>query len=72
MTLTLQERAGEADGSLILIFDSETFDLRQWTVTDAQGLDTSIALSEMADAGPFQETTFRINEIGTLEVRPGN
>lgn len=25
VTLTLQERAGEADGSLILIFDSETF-----------------------------------------------
>lgn len=71
VTVTLQERSGEAAGSLVLIFDSETFDLRQWTVTDAQGLDTSIALSEMAVAGPFESKTFRINEIGTIEVAPG-
>lgn len=69
VTVTLQERAGEAEGSLILIFDSETYDLRQWTVTDAQGLDTSIALSDLAASGPFESKTFRINEIGTFEVK---
>ncbi|MCC0050705.1 MAG: outer-membrane lipoprotein carrier protein LolA [Rhodobiaceae bacterium] len=72
VTVTLQERAGEAEGSLILIFDSETFDLRQWTVTDAQGLDTSIALSDLAASGPFERKTFRINELGTIEVNQGN
>ena len=72
VTVTLQERSGEADGSLILIFDSETFDLRQWTVTDAQGLDTSIALSNLAASGPFERATFRINEIGTIKVQQGN
>ncbi|MCC0016070.1 MAG: outer-membrane lipoprotein carrier protein LolA [Rhodobiaceae bacterium] len=71
VTVTLQERSGEAEGSLVLIFDSVTFDLRQWTVTDAQGLDTSVALSEIAAAGPFESKTFRINEIGTIEVQPG-
>lgn len=72
VTVTLQERAGEAEGSLILIFDSETFDLRQWTVTDAQGYDTSIALSDLANAGPFESKTFRINELGTIKVQRGN
>jgi outer membrane lipoprotein-sorting protein len=32
------------DGKLTLMFDKTTLELRQWIVTDAQGLDTSIAI----------------------------
>lgn len=71
VTVTLQARSADTEGSLVLIFDSVTYDLRQWTVTDAQGLDTSIALSDVAAAGPFANKTFRINEIGTFEVGTG-
>ncbi|MFN0265103.1 LolA family protein [Tepidamorphus sp. 3E244] len=71
VTVTLQEKAGEADGSLVLIFDSQTYDLRQWTVTDAQGLDTSVALSNIATSQDLDSKIFRVNELGTFEVNQG-
>lgn len=44
ITMVLEEDSGEAIGSLTLMFDTATLELRQWVVTDAQGLDTSVAL----------------------------
>ncbi len=44
VTLVLEESRGEAIGSLTMMFDTTTLALRQWIVTDAQGLDTTIAL----------------------------
>ncbi|MEM6665752.1 MAG: outer-membrane lipoprotein carrier protein LolA [Pseudomonadota bacterium] len=44
ITVIVEESAGESVGRLALMFDGATYDLRQWVVTDAQGLDTSVAL----------------------------
>lgn len=44
VTLVLEESAGEAVGRLTMLFDTATLELRQWIVTDAQGLDTSVSL----------------------------
>src|SRR5690606_29243884 len=38
---------------ILLVFatqDQKTFELKQWTITDAQGLDTTIAVSELDTA----------------------
>ena len=37
-------RSALVDGKLTLIFDRKTYELRQWIVTDAQGLNTSVAI----------------------------
>ena len=44
VTLVLEESRGDAVGSLTMMFDTATLELRQWIVTDAQGLDTSVSL----------------------------
>ena len=36
--------AAQADGSILLIFDDQTAALRQWSVTDAQGITTLVTL----------------------------
>jgi outer membrane lipoprotein-sorting protein len=44
LLITLADRAGEAPGQITLIFDQPNMQLRQWVVTDAQGLQTTVAL----------------------------
>src|SRR5690606_13721471 len=44
LLITLADRSGEAPGQITLIFDQPTLQLRQWVVTDAQGLQTTVAL----------------------------
>ncbi len=44
LLVTLADRSGEAPGQITLIFDQPRMQLRQWVVTDAQGLQTTVAL----------------------------
>jgi outer membrane lipoprotein-sorting protein len=44
ITVTIVEKGAFAPGTLTLIFDRKTYELRQWQVTDAQGLTTSVAI----------------------------
>jgi len=44
ISLEIEEKGALVKGKLTLIFDSKTNELRQWIVTDAQGLNTSVAI----------------------------
>jgi outer membrane lipoprotein-sorting protein len=57
------------DGRLTLIFDKATYELRQWVVTDARGLNTSVALFNVTTGQPIDPRIFRIYITGN-NVRP--
>lgn len=42
--VVIVERSALADGQITMIFDPRTYELRQWVVTDAQGLNTSVSI----------------------------
>lgn len=44
ISVVIEEKSALIKGTLTLIFDRETFELRQWIVTDGQGLNTSVAI----------------------------
>jgi outer membrane lipoprotein-sorting protein len=48
-------------GRLTLFFDRESYELRQWTVTDQQGLDTSVAIYNVETGNRLSADLFRIN-----------
>jgi outer membrane lipoprotein-sorting protein len=52
------------DGRLTLIFDKATYELRQWVVTDARGLNTSVALFNVTTGQPIDPRIFRIYITG--------
>ncbi len=52
------------DGKLTLMFDKTTYELRQWVVTDAQGLNTSVALFNVTTGEPIDPQLFRIYITG--------
>lgn len=48
LLITIDDPSGEAPGEMTLIFeDQNKLILRQWLITDAQGLTTSVAVSEL-------------------------
>lgn len=57
------------DGRLTLIFDKATYELRQWVVTDARGLNTSVALFNVTTGQPIDPSIFRIYITGN-NARP--
>lgn len=44
LRLTLADKSNKAPGDITLVFDQPRMQLRQWVVTDAQGLQTTVAL----------------------------
>lgn len=44
LRITLADKSGNAPGDITLVFDEPALQLRQWIVTDAQGLQTTVAL----------------------------
>ena len=60
VSLTIMDRSARVPGKLTLIFDRKTFQLRQWVVTDAQGLNTSVAIYDTATGKPQNPNLFRI------------
>lgn len=42
------------------MFDPKTFELRQWTVTDAQGKDTSVMIFNVQQGVNFDEKVFEV------------
>ena len=44
LRIKLADKSGNAPGDITLVFDEPALQLRQWVVTDAQGLQTTLAL----------------------------
>ena len=61
VTLLLTQSSAFGDGSLKLIFDRQSLALKQWIVTDSQGLDTSVAIYEVETGKPANPKNFKID-----------
>jgi outer membrane lipoprotein-sorting protein len=57
----LQDETRFSAGTLNLIFDAESYELRQWTVTDQQGLQTMVALYNVEIGGALDSDLFEID-----------
>ncbi|MFT8243667.1 LolA family protein [Roseomonas sp. BN140053] len=74
VTVTGQERSGgflrvtlfrtdnAAEGRLTLVLAEEPTELRQWVVTDAQGRNTRVTLSQIETGGQFDRSLFEFND----------
>lgn len=67
-TIVLGSRTIFGDSTITMMFDSKSYDLRQWTVTDNQGKDTSVVINNVKSNVAFDESVFRI-PYGDLNSR---
>ncbi len=64
----LQDETRFSAGTLDLIFDHTTYALRQWTVTDQQGLQTMVALYNVETGKPLDSDLFKIDYLAATNA----
>ena len=60
--VTLHRTGHDGDGSLTLVFADMPLQLRQWSVVDAQRLETRVSLFNIANGDTFDQKLFEVNE----------
>ncbi|MFD1696024.1 outer membrane lipoprotein carrier protein LolA [Roseibium aestuarii] len=61
ITVTISDTTTFNSGILTLIFDANSYELKQWTVKDAQGYDTTVAIYNVKQNGPTDPSWFKID-----------
>jgi outer membrane lipoprotein-sorting protein len=61
VTVTIQESTVFGEGKLDLVFDAKSSELRQWTVTDGQGQQTTVAIYNVETGVPADPALFKVD-----------
>ena len=60
ITIVLGDRSIFGDSTITMMFDPKTYDLRQWTITDAQKKDTSVMIFNVKTGMALDDKVFQI------------
>jgi outer membrane lipoprotein-sorting protein len=60
-TIVLGDKSIFGNSTITMMFDPKTFELRQWTITDAQGLDTTVMITNVRTGVRFAKNMFKID-----------
>jgi outer membrane lipoprotein-sorting protein len=60
-TIQLADKSVFGNSRITMMFDPKTYELRQWTVTDAQGKDTTVMIFDVREGVKFDQALFKIN-----------
>ena len=60
-TIQLQDKSVFGDSTITMMFDPKSYELRQWTITDAQGKDTTVMIFNVEQGVTFDPSVFAID-----------
>lgn len=60
-TIVMGDKTIFGNSKITLMFDTVNYDLRQWTITDAQGLDTTVMIFNTKSGVKFDANLFEID-----------
>ncbi len=60
VTIVLGDKSIFGDSTITMMFDPATNDLRQWTITDAQGKETSVMIYNVKAGVDFAASVFAL------------
>ena len=63
LRITARQDSGPLKGQVTLIFSDPAIELRQWIITDAQGLQTMIALKDMKTQVQLDPSKFLLQDV---------
>jgi len=63
LRITARQESGPLKGQVTLIFADPAIELRQWIITDAQGLQTMIALKDMKTQVQLDPSKFLLQDV---------
>ncbi len=62
-TLVMTDKKIFGNAKITMMFDPKSYELRQWTITDAQGLDTTVMIFNTKEGVKFEPTMFDIDYV---------
>ncbi|MGU3399077.1 outer membrane lipoprotein carrier protein LolA [Brucellaceae bacterium D45D] len=60
-TLVLGDKSVFGNSKITMMFDPKSYDLKQWTITDAQKLDTTVMIFDLRTGVRFTDDMFKID-----------
>ena len=60
-TITLADRSVFGNSTITMMFDPQNYELKQWTIRDAQGKDTTVIIYNVQSGVTFDRSVFAIN-----------
>ena len=72
-TVKMSDKSVFGNARITMVFDTATSELRQWTITDQQGKDTTVMIFNVKQDVPLQEAAFAIdyNKVAETNSRRG-
>lgn len=67
-TVILGDKSVFGDSKITLMFDPQSYELRQWTITDNQGKDTSVMIFDVKKNVRFKSKLFTINRMNSTHT----
>ncbi|MEM7695224.1 MAG: outer-membrane lipoprotein carrier protein LolA [Pseudomonadota bacterium] len=67
IAVTIQESSAFGDGSLTMMFDARTNELRQWNVVDSKGQETSVSIYNVRTGVTLDKSLFEIDYIKRIQ-----
>ena len=67
ISVTIDDNGAFGDGSLELLFDNETYELKQWNVVDGKGRETSVSIYNVSTDVDLDPDLFEIDYTRILE-----
>jgi outer membrane lipoprotein-sorting protein len=67
-TIQLADRSVFGNSKITMMFDPKSYELRQWTITDAQGKDTTVMIFNTKEGVSFAPDTFAIDYTANREL----
>ena len=72
VTIAMSDKSVFGNSKITMVFDAQTNDLRQWTITDAQGKDTPVMIFNVQQGVTFDPSVFKIDYNRVREInQPG-
>ena len=68
-TIQLADKSMFGDSTITLMFDPASYELRQWTITDAQGKDTTVMIFNVQEGVRFDPSVFAIDHRRIQELQ---
>jgi outer membrane lipoprotein-sorting protein len=67
-TVVLGNKSIFGDSKITLMFDPKNYELRQWTITDDQGKDTSVMIFNVKKNVKLSKRLFRLNQRAASQI----
>ena len=71
-TIVMGDKSIFGNSRITMMFDPSTYDLRQWTIRDGQGKDTTVMVYNVKNGVSVQDSLFKIPYTAIAQGQTGN